>query len=189
VSQLGTLNADAVYAWFGGADAVRFVKTYQEYGLAGKLPVFSHLAMVDDDLLATVGDPALGIVAVAAYTNTIDTPENRAFVKDYENKYASLPHFVAEGGYVGVQLIAAAVESLKGEVGDRAKFRDALRAAATQIRPPRGPIQFDRYQQVITPVYITRVERRGPRLVNAVIDRVPNTSQEETWKWWHKEAR
>lgn len=186
VSQVGALNADAVYAWFAGADAIRFVKTYHEYGLTGKLPIYSHLAMVDDDLLATVGEPALGIVAVAVYTNTIDTPENRAFVKDYESKYASLPHFVAEGGYIGVQLIAAAVETLKGEVSDRAKFRDALRNAATQIRPPRGPIQFDRYQQVITSVYISKVERRGTRLVNAVIDRVPNTSQEETWKWWHK---
>ena len=45
---------------------------------------------------------------------------------------------------------------------------------------------FDRYQQVITPVYITRVERRGNRLVNAVIDRIAETSQEQSWKWWNK---
>jgi hypothetical protein len=39
---------------------------------------------------------------------------------------------------------------------------------------------------VITPVYITRVERRGNRLVNAVIDRIAETSQEQSWKWWNK---
>jgi len=87
---------------------------------------------------------------------------------------------------VAGQLVGAAIEALKGEVSDRAKLRDALKNAATQIRPPRGPIQFDRYQQVITSVYITRVERQGNRLVNAIVDRIPNTSQEETWKWWNK---
>jgi len=186
VAQLGGLTADAVYAFIVGADAIRFVKTYQDYGLRGKLPIFTHLAMVDDDTLAAMGDSALGIVAVANYTATLDTPETRTFVKDYEARYNTWPHFVAEGGYVAGQLVGAAIEALKGEVSDRAKLRDALKNAATQIRPPRGPIQFDRYQQVITSVYITRVERQGNRLVNAIVDRIPNTSQEETWKWWNK---
>ncbi len=186
LAQLSGLNADAVYAFFVGADGIRFVKTYEDYGLRKKLPIFTHLAMVDDDTLAAMGDAALGIIAVSNYTATIDTPENRTFVKDYEAKYNAWPHFVAEGGYVAGQLIGAAIEALKGEVSDRAKFRDALKNAAPQIRPPRGPIQFDRYQQVITPVYITKVERRGNRLVNAVVDRISNTSQEETWKWWNK---
>ena len=84
------------------------------------------------------------------------------------------------------QLIGGAIEALKGEVGDRARFRDAIRSAATKIHPPRGAIQFDRYQQVITDVYVMKVERQGNRLVNAIVDRIPNTSQEETWKWWNK---
>ena len=73
-----------------------------------------------------------------------------------------------------------------GEVGDRAALRDAIRDAATRIQPPRGPIRFDRFQQVITDVYVMKVERQGSRLVNAIVDRIPNTSQEESWKWWNK---
>lgn len=41
-------------------------------------------------------------------------------------------------------------------------------------------------QQVITDVYVMKVERQGNRLVNAIVDRIPNTSQEESWKWWNK---
>jgi len=71
-------------------------------------------------------------------------------------------------------------------VSDRGKLRDAIRGAVTKIQPPRGPIQFDRYQQVITDVYVMKVERQGNRLVNAIIEKIPRTSQEESWKWWNK---
>jgi branched-chain amino acid transport system substrate-binding protein len=112
-AQVGWLKADALYAFFVGADAIRFVKTYQDYGLTGKLPIFIHLAMVDDDTLAAMGDSALGIIAVANCTATLDTPENQPFVKEYASKYNSWPHFVAEGGYLAGQLIASAIEALK----------------------------------------------------------------------------
>ena len=184
--QLAGLTADAVYAWFAGADAIRFVKAYREYGLAAKLPLLGYASLVDDIILPALGDSALGVVTVGHYSATLDTPENRAFVREYEARYNALPTRYSEQGYVAGQLIASAVEALKGEVSDRAKFRDAIRSAVTKIQPPRGPMQFDRHQQVIIPVYVTKVERQGNRLVNAIVDRIPNVSQEETWKWWIK---
>lgn len=30
------------------------------------------------------------------------------------------------------------------------------------------------------------VTRRGGRLVNAIVDQIPDVSQEATWKWWQK---
>lgn len=186
LAQVGGLAADAVYTWLGGADAIRFVKAYKEYGLAGKLPLLGYNTLVDDILLPAIGDTALGVISVGHYSATLDTPENRAFVKDYEARYNAWPTRYSESGYVAGQLIAAAVEALKGEVSDRARFREALGSAVTRIQPPRGPIRFDRYQQVITPVYVMKVERQGNRLVNAIVDQIPDTSQEESWKWWNK---
>ena len=186
MAQLVALAADAVYAFIGGADAVRFVKAYEEYGLKGKFPLLGYNVIVDDVLLPAMGDAAVGIISVGTYSAALDTPESRAFVRDYEAKYHGWPSAHSERGYVAAQLITAAIGALNGEVGDRANVRDALRNVVTKIQPPRGPIRFDRYQQAITPVYVTRVERRGNRLVNAVIDRIPDTSQEESWKWWNK---
>src|SRR6266704_2413379 len=184
IAQVAALPADAVYAWFAGADSIRFVRAYKEYGLAGKLPLLAYNTLVDDVLLPTLGDAALGVVSVGHYSAALDTPENRAFVREYEAKYNAWPTRYAELGYVSGQLIGAALETLKGETGDRAAVRDAIRNAATAIHPPRGPIRFDRYQQVVTDVYVMKVERQGNRLVNAIVDRIPNTSQEESWKWW-----
>jgi hypothetical protein len=39
---------------------------------------------------------------------------------------------------------------------------------------------------VITNIYIMKVDRQGNRLVNVTLDTIPNTSQEESWKWWNK---
>ena len=156
------------------------------YGLSGKLPLLAYNTLVDDVLLPTLGDAALGVISVGHYSAALDTPESKAFVREYEAKHNSWPTRYVELGYVSAQLIGAAVESLKGEVGDRAALRDAIRNAAPKIQPPRGPIKFDRYQQVITDVYVMKVERHGNRLVNAIVDRIPSVSQEDTWKWWNK---
>jgi branched-chain amino acid transport system substrate-binding protein len=162
------------------------VKAYREYGLGGKLPLLGYNTLTDDVLLPTLGDAALGIITAGHYSATLDTPENRAFVREYESRAGALPTRYVELGYVSGQLVGAAIETLRGEVGDRAALRDAIRGAATMIQPPRGPIRFDRFQQVITDVYVLKVERHGNRLVNAIVDRIPNTSQEESWKWWNK---
>ena len=45
---------------------------------------------------------------------------------------------------------------------------------------------IDQYQQVVTHIYIMKVEQRGGRLVNAIVDRIPNVTQEDSWKWWKK---
>ena len=162
------------------------MKTYEEYGLKDKLPLFGYGALVDDVLLPAMGASALGIVSIGTYSAALDTPESRSFVRDYEAKYNDWPSAHSERGYVAAQLVTAAIDQVKGEVSDRSKVRDALADVVSKIQPPRGPIRFDRYQQVITPVYITKVERRGSRTVNAVIDRIPETSQEQSWKWWNK---
>src|SRR5437899_6343882 len=186
LAQVSGLGADAVYAWFAGADSVRFGKAYQEYGLTETLPLLAYNSLVDGVLLPSMGDTALGIISVGHYSAALDTPENRAFVRDHEARYNAWPTRYVELGYVSAQLVGAAIEALKGEGSDKAALRDAIRNAATKIQPPRGPIRFDRYQQVITDVYVMRVERQGNRLVNAIVDRIANTSQEESWKWWNK---
>lgn len=186
LAQVGGLGADAVYAWFAGADAIRFVKAYKEYGLAGKLPLLGYNSLVDDIVLPALGDTALGIITVGHYSATLDTPENRAFVKEYEAKHNAWPTRYSEQGYVSAQLIGAALDGLRGGPVTRAALREALKNSVTKISPPRGPIQFDQYQQVITHIYIMKVEQRGNRLVNAIVDRIPNVTQENSWKWWRK---
>ena len=52
----------------------------------------------------------------------------------------------------------------------------ALRSAVIE-NDPRGTIRLDEYGNPVMNVYIRKVERRGGKLVNAVVKTYPNVSQ------------
>ena len=186
LGQTSSIRADAVYAWFAGADAVHFVKQYRDRGLNQRLPLTGHSALTVETILPAIGEAALGIVSVGAYSATLDTPVNKQFVRNYDNAYQSWPSRYSECGWDAAALIATALDALKGDLSDRNRVRDGLKNALPRIKPPRGPMQFDAYRQAITPIYITRTQKQGRRIVNAVIDTIPSVSQEATWGWWNK---
>lgn len=188
LAQIDPSQADAVYAWEAGADAIRFDKQYAEYGLKKKLPLYGYATLTDDVILPAVGDAALGIPTIGLYTAQLDNPANKKFVRDYEAAYGVPPSRYSETGYTGAQLILEAIRLLKGDLGHKEKTLQALREAAGKIHSPRGAVKFDRYGQVIPTMYITRTERRGKRLVNVVIDKIPDVTQESTWGWWQKKG-
>ncbi len=177
-------RADAVYAWFAGADAVRFVQQYRQSGL--ELPLVGHSALTADTILPRIGEAALGIVSIGAYTAALETPENRRFVQEYEAAYGSWPSRYSECGWIAAALIAQAAETLQGDLRDRGRVRAALKDALPLVKPPRGPMRFDAYRQAITPIYVTRTQEKDGRIANVVIDTLPAVTQEATWGWWNK---
>ncbi len=186
LAQVGAQPADAVYAFFPGADAIRFVRQYREYGLAERLPLTGYNVLTDDTILPALGEAGLGILTVGGYTAAIDSPENRAFVQEYDRAYRTWPSRYGEAGWISGALIAAALDMLAGDLTDRGRVRDALKSALPRVRAPRGPVQFDAYRQIVSPVYVMRSARQGGRIVNAVVDRIPAVAQEATWGWWNK---
>ncbi len=186
LTQAGSIKADAVYAWFAGADAIRFVKQYKEYGLSERLPLTGHGVLTDDTILPAIGDAGLGIVTMSSYSAAMDNPENKAFVADYERAHKTWPSRYSEAGWDSAALIVTALDMLKGDLSDQGKAREALDQALPKIKAPRGPMRFDAYRQVICSIIVTKSERRGSRIVNAVIDTIPAVSQEAVWGWWNK---
>jgi branched-chain amino acid transport system substrate-binding protein len=179
-------GADAVYAWFAGTDAVRFVQQYEEFGLKKRLPLFGYNVIADDPYLASIGDAALGVITGSIYPINLDTPKNNAFIKAYRGKYGELPSRYSEMGYVSANLIGAVAEALKGEIEDISRVAKELKRVSNQIEAPSGPLAFDQYNQRIVNMYVLKVEKRDGKLVNVVIDRIGKVAQEDVWKWWRK---
>ena len=186
LSAIDIKGADAVYAWFAGTDAVRFVQQYQEFGLKKRIPLYGYGVIADDPYLASIGDAALGVVTSCHYAWTIDTPRNKAFVKAYQGKWGEVPSRYSEFGYVSAQVIGAVAEALKGEVEDTGKVSAEIKRVASKVETPSGPLAFDQYNQRIANVYVEKVEKRDGKLVNVVIDSMGKVSQTDTWKWWNK---
>jgi branched-chain amino acid transport system substrate-binding protein len=179
-------GADAVYAWFVGTDAVRFVQQYQEFGLKKRLPLFGFVTIADDPYLPSVGDAVLGIITGTHYPVNLDTPKNRAFIKAYRGKYGEPPSRYSEYGYTAGILIGAAAKALKGEIEDTPRVAKELKKIASQIETPSGPLAFDQYNQRIVNFYVVKTEKQDGKLVNVVIDKIGKVGQEDVWKYWNK---
>jgi hypothetical protein len=61
-----------------------------------------------------------------------------------------------------------------------------LKRVATQIETPSGPLAFDQYNQRIMNMYVVKVEKRGGKVANVVIDSFGKVAQEDVWKCWNK---
>jgi branched-chain amino acid transport system substrate-binding protein len=179
-------GAEAVYAWFVGTDAIRFVQQYEEFGLKKRIPLFGYVTILDEYNLPSVGEAALGIIAGSHYPVNLDTPKNNAFIKAYRGKYGESPYRTSEYGYTPANLIVAVAEALKGDVEDIPRVAKEIKRVASKIETPAGPLAFDQYNQRIVNMYVVRTEKRDGKLVNVVIGKIEKVAQEDTWKWWRK---
>jgi branched-chain amino acid transport system substrate-binding protein len=167
-------NVDAVYAGFAGANGFRFLRQYREYGL--KLPVLGSMTTADEGILRQMGDEALGVVSGGWYSAGIDSAENKRFVAAVNKEYGVDPGYYTLGAYSAGALVEAAVRAVNGKVEDKEAFMKALRNPGT-VRDPRGEWKLDEYGNPVMPAYIRKVERRGGKLVNAVVQTYPAVSQ------------
>ena len=174
-------NVDAVYAGFAGANGLRFLKQYKEYGM--KMPVLGSMTTADEGILRQMGDEALGVITGGWYAAGIDSPENQRFVAAVNKEYGVNPGYYTLGAYSAGALVEAAAKAVNGKVEDKEAFMKALRNPGT-VRDPRGSWHLDEYGNPVMPLYIRKVERRGGKLVNAVVETYPSASQ-----FWRYDAK
>ena len=168
-------KADVVTAILWWADAIRFVKGYSEYGMKGMKPVLAHGSAVDEALLPSVGEAALGMTNYLLHTPTLYTPENRRFwdlMRRLTNKEPTNYH---EMGYVTAKVVTEAIRRVNGKVEDLPALLAELRK--TKFEGPRGPFRFDEKQNVIFDLHIRRVDKVDGKLVNVFVDRIPAVDQ------------
>ncbi|WP_398492484.1 ABC transporter substrate-binding protein [Variovorax sp.] len=179
LAQLKT-DADAIFIGFAGSNGFRFLRQFNEYGLAGKLPVVGNMTALEESVLRNMGDEALGVLTACWYSAELDNEVNRKFSAAFRAETRYDPGLYAAMGYVNGAVFEAAVTAANGQVEDKAVFMKALREVKL-ARTARGPVSFDAYGNVVGDVYIRKVVRKEGRLVNSVIDTYPNVSQ--FWKY------
>ena len=167
-------NVDAVYAGFAGANGLRFLKQYKEYGM--KMPVLGSMTTTDEGILKNMGDEALGVITGGWYAAGVDTPENYRFVAAVNKEYGADPGYYTLGAYSAGALVEAAAKAVAGKVENKDAFMKALRNPGT-VRDARGDWKMDEYGNPVQTLYIRKVERLRGKLVNAVVKSYPNMSQ------------
>ena len=173
-------DADAVFAVFSGRQTLQFVKQYKEFGLKDKIPLIGGGTVTDEHALPSMGDEAIGIITPLIYSEVLDNPANKKFVKAFRAKAKKAASYYSEGTYTGARWIVEAIKLINGDVENRAKLLAALKQVELKD-VPRGPMKLDHYGNPIQNIYIRKVERVKGELQNTVIHTYSNVSQ--FWKY------
>lgn len=158
IAKIRASGADGVFAFYPGGPGIAFVRQWAQAGLAGKVPLYSNIALSEPTVFQAQGKTAIGIQMSAVYFAALDNPANKKFVADFRAKFKRDPASYAGLAYDTIMLIDAAVRDAKGEIKNQDAFRAALKRA--NFQSVRGPFKFNRNHQPIHNTYVTQVDSR-----------------------------
>jgi branched-chain amino acid transport system substrate-binding protein len=144
---------------------VQFIKALRAAGL-GKTKFLATGDLVDEALLPTEGDSALGITTTYVYSAVHHSALNRQFIHDFQAAYGSnqLPDFIAVQSY---DALAAAYKALEAQHGTIDPDKTMAIVKTLKFESPRGPIQIDpNTRDLIQTVYFRTTDRKGGVLGN-----------------------
>jgi branched-chain amino acid transport system substrate-binding protein len=165
---------EAVFVFVPSGLGAIFMKEFVERGLdKSGIKLIGTGDVTDDDLLADIGDAALGAVTTHHYSAAHNSPENKAFVEAFEKANNGMrPNFMAVGAYDGMALIYKSLEKTKGDASG-----DALLAAMKGMSwiSPRGPVSIDpETRDIVQNIYVRKVEKKDGALYNVEFATIPD---------------
>ena len=161
IQKLRDMNARAVFFFAPtGPSGIAFVKSFAAMGLAKSGVKLITTAVVDEMVLAQMGEAAVGIVSVWHYSPHLNTPDNKRFVAQWQKKYGekSLPTFMHVTAYDGMHAICDVVRKLGPKFnGDQAM---SVLKGWRSTNAARGPIEIDaKDRDIVQNLYVRRVEK------------------------------
>ena len=162
LTQIATLKPDAVFSFFAGGGAVKFVKDYAAAGLNKSIPLYGA-GFLTDGTLPAQGEAAEGIKTTLHYADDLDHPANVAFLKAFKAKTSNEGDIYGVQGYDSAALLDIGLTAVGGDASARDRMIAAM--AAAKIDSPRGPLSFNKAHNPIQDIYLREVRNgRNARL-------------------------
>jgi branched-chain amino acid transport system substrate-binding protein len=155
LTEIASLRPDAVYVFFAGAGAAKFVRDYAAAGLKDSIPLYSS-GFLTDGTLEAMGGAGEGLITALHYADGLDNPVDRAFREKYQAKHGILPDVYAVQGYDAAQLLHLGLKAVDGDMSRKDEMRAAMRGAT--IESPRGTFTLSRAGNPIQDIYLRKAE-------------------------------
>ena len=155
LSEIAALRPDAVFVFFAGAGAAKFVKDYADAGLKDKVPLYGS-GFLTEGVLAAQGAAAEGIKTTLHYADALDNAANKKFRESFKKATGRDADVYAVAGYDTVNALAQALGKVKGDTGAGKELIAALEA--TRLDSPRGPFRFSKAHNPVQDVYLRQVK-------------------------------
>jgi branched-chain amino acid transport system substrate-binding protein len=166
-------DADAVAGWSSGADAVRMLAQYQEFGIRKRMPMVGVFIgsffqpMILNALPPGVAEAMLGEVCPSQWTPLAESAVSKKFVENFRKATNNMPSEADSSPYSGALV---GIEALKVTKGDTTpdKVRQAL--LALDIEVPEGRIHFDPQNRcAYRDVYIIKVDKADGKYMTSPV--------------------
>lgn len=151
LTEIAATKPDAVFTFFAGGAAVKFVKDYAAAGLKTSIPLYGSGFITDGNLDAQ-GAAADGIITALHYADSLDTKRDKAFRLAYAKTFKMQPDVYAVQGYDAAQMLAIGLNATKGDATKSADISAALGKAT--IDSPRGPFTISAAHNPVQDFYI-----------------------------------
>ena len=166
LTEIASIKPDAVYSFFAGGGAAKFVKDYAAAGLSKTIPLCGP-GFLTDGILDAVGNAAEGMETTLHYADGIDTPKNKTFRAAYSKAYKSNPDVYAVQGYDTGLLLIAGLNAVKGDIGNKKGIISAMEKA--RINSPRGAWTMSKAHNPVQDIYLRKVVGKENRLVGVAV--------------------
>ncbi len=166
LAEIASIKPDAVYSFFAGGGAAKYIKDYAGANLKATIPLWGP-GFLTDGIGAAIAGAGDGVKTVLHYADDLDNPENKAFRAAFQDAYKTAPDVYAVGGWDTMQLLDIGLKAVGGDVGKR----DALHAAMTKasFKSPRGPFRLSAANNPIHNFYLREFKGGKDVLVKTVV--------------------
>jgi len=162
LTEIASLKPDAVFAFFAGGGAVKFVTDWHAAGLGSHITLYGPGFLTDGTLQAQ-GAAALGLLTTLHYGDGLDTPKNNAFRAAYSSAYDMVPDVYAVQGYDAAQILHVGLQAVQGDVRQKAEFAAAVEQAT--FDSPRGRFTMSKSHNPVQDIYLRKVTDKGNTVV------------------------
>jgi branched-chain amino acid transport system substrate-binding protein len=154
LTELAALKPDAVYTFYAGGGAVKFVKDFAAAGLKKSIKLYGA-GFLTEGLGKAQGNAAEGVRTILHYADTLDNPVNHRFRAAFKSTTGAEADVYAVQGYDAGELILRGMNAVKGDTGARAEMIRAMETA--EIASPRGRLRFSKSHNPIHDIYLREV--------------------------------
>jgi branched-chain amino acid transport system substrate-binding protein len=162
LTEIAATKPDAVYTFFAGGGAVKFVKDYAAAGLKKSIPLYGA-GFLTDGTLDAQGADAEGLITALHYADSLGTAKDKAFRLAYAKAYKLQPDVYAVQGYDAAQMLGVGMAAVKGDVSKKAEFAAALEKA--KIDSPRGPFTLSKSHNPVQDLYLRQVVGKENKVI------------------------
>ncbi len=162
LTEIAAAKPDAVYTFFAGGGAVKFVKDYAAAGLKGKIPLYGA-GFLTDGTLEAQGADAEGLMTTLHYGDSLESPRDKSFRLAYAKTYKLQPDVYAMQGYDAGQMLGIGLNATKGDITKKAEFAAAVRKA--KIDSPRGAFTTSASHNPVQDIYLRQVVGKENKVI------------------------